>query len=137
MAKKLTKVASIGPEKLPVIHAAEKFNIFLGGKNVTLNFGTMTFIRIKEARPQLTTSFDVMEEMAAYEAIPFLIDCAIRPEDKTWKSFAEFLEIYDQCDDDEAIAKVLPGYLSACGAVVKKISPALVAINALNENGTK
>jgi len=137
MSKKLTTKAQAEPEKLDVIKAPTMFNIGLAGQSYNVFFGTKAFIRIMEERPTLTTCFDVMNEMVAIEAIPFLIHCAIRPQDRTWKSFDEFLDLYDECEDTEAIAMVLPGYLSACGSVVKKITPALVAIEKLNESGTK
>lgn len=138
MTKKSTQPAAAErPDIESLIRAESKFNIQLGGKTHTLNFGTSTFIRIKEVRPQLPTAFDVLEHLVAYEAIPFLIECAIKPEEKTWKNFTEFLEIYDECDDHDAIAKVLTGYLSACGSTTKKLTPALVAINNLNEKGAK
>ncbi len=108
--------------------AETKFNIQLGDKIYTLNFGTSTFIRIKEAKPSLTTAFHVMDEMVTLEAIPFLIHCAIKPENRDWTSYEDFLELYDECDDSESISKVVPAYIGSLGRVVKKISPALEAI---------
>ncbi|ACT96706.1 hypothetical protein [Dyadobacter fermentans] len=137
MAKKSTPAAQVEPEKLPVIKAPTTFNIELAGKIFNVFFGTKAFIRIMEERPSLSTCFDVMNEMMSIEAIPFLIHCAIRPQDRSWKSFDEFLDLYDECEDTASIAMVIPGYLSACGSVVKKITPALVAVEKLNESGTK
>lgn len=120
-----------------IIRAETKFNIRFGEKFYTLKFGTNAFIRIKEARPILPTAFDIMDEMLPYEAIPFLINSAIRPEDRDWTSYSEFLEIYDECEDEEAIAKVLPGYLSACGTIAKKLQPAIAAVAALHERSVR
>lgn len=114
-----------------------KFNIKLGESVYTLNFGTTTFIRIKETKPELTTAFHVMDEMVTLEAIPFLIDCAIKPEEKSWSNHSDFLELYDDCDDDEAISKVIPAYFSAAGRITKKLTPALAAIEKMQSSGAK
>jgi hypothetical protein len=114
-----------------VVQSETKFNLKLGTNTYTLNFGTRTFMRIKEARPSLSTAFHVTDELEAYEAIPFLIDCAIKPEDKEWSNFDELLDLYDECDDS-AVAKVIPAYLSAAGYQLKKLTPAIEAIKAMS-----
>ncbi|MCF0074481.1 hypothetical protein LZD49_28610 [Dyadobacter sp. CY261] len=129
--------ATSEPEKVPVIRAETKFNILLGENTYLVEFGTNSFIRIKECRPELPTAFDVMDEMLPYEAIPFLLDCAISPKNKDWTSYEQFLGLYDECEDVEALAKVLPGYLSAIGVVSKKLQPALAALAALQEKSAK
>ncbi|KQS33972.1 hypothetical protein [Dyadobacter sp. Leaf189] len=113
-----------------IIESETTFNLTLGGKVYTLRFGTATFIRIKAARPSLSTAFHVSEEIPPYEAIPFLIDCAIKPEDKDWSCFEQFVDLYDECEDP-AISKVIPGYLAAAGTVAKKLEPALRAVEKL------
>ncbi|MBO9614207.1 MAG: hypothetical protein J7619_15990 [Dyadobacter sp.] len=137
MAKKLTTKVQQEPEKLDVIKAPTKFNIQLGDKLFTVSFGTSTFLRIKEERPDLPSSFDLLESIIPIEAIPFLIHCGVKPEDRTWKNYAELLELYDECEDMEAISKVLPGYLAGSGSVLKKLTPALAAVEALNQKGAK
>ncbi|SDE82606.1 hypothetical protein SAMN04487996_107106 [Dyadobacter soli] len=137
MSKKLTTKVQPEPEKLDVIKAPTKFNIELGGKLFTVFFGTLTFLRIKEERPELPSSFDLLESIDPIEAIPFLIHCGVRPEDRAWNSYEELLELYDECEDTEAVAKVLPGYLAGSGSVLKKLTPALAAVEALSEKGTK
>lgn len=116
------------------VKAETKFNIKLGEHFYTLNFNTNTFIRIKEAKPELTTAFHAVEELPPYELIPFLIHCAIKPEDRKWTSFAELADMYDEIDDDQAIAKILPAFMAATGTVTKKIQPALEAVAALQGN---
>jgi hypothetical protein len=120
-------------QKPEVVRSETKFNIKLGEYVYTLNFNTNTFLRIKDAKPELTTAFHAVEEIPPYELIPFLIHCAIKPEERKWTSFAELADLYDDIDDQEAIAKILPAFMAATGAVTKKIQPALEAVVALHE----
>lgn len=118
------------------ISAETQFPITIGGKVYTINFSTKAFIRIQEARPSLPTPFQAAEEMALYELIPFLIDCAINPEDKDWTSFDQFLDIYEDCEDP-ALEKVVPGYYSAASKVAKKLGPAVIALQKFGEKSAK
>lgn len=122
-------------QKPEVLRAETKFNIKLGEHIFTLNFNTNTFLRIKEAKPELTTAFHAVEEIPPYELIPFLIHCAIKPEERKWKNFADLVDLYDDADDEDAIAKILPAFMAATGTVTKKIQPALEAVAALHEKG--
>lgn len=109
-----------------------KFNLRLGDKIYTLNFGTATFKRIRLMKPELTTAFHAMDELPAYEAIPLLIEAAIRPEDRNWTSEDDFLELYDSCDD-QAIDKVVPAYVSAVYDMTKKLTPVLAGMAAMQK----
>jgi hypothetical protein len=113
-----------------------KFNLKLGEKIFTLNFGTTTFERIKEMRPSLPSAFHVIAEMLVYEALPLLIEAAIKPEDRDWTDRESFMDLYDACEDP-AINKVLPAYLSAASAISKKVKPALEAVAAVTQNGNE
>lgn len=122
-------------QKPEVVRAETKFNIKLGEHVYTLNFNTNTFIRIKEAKPELTTAFHAVEELPPYELIPFLIHCAIRPDQRKWTSFAELVDMYDEVEDEAAIAKIIPAFMAATGTITKKIQPALEAVAALQVGG--
>lgn len=104
-----------------------KFNLKLGEKIYTLNFGTATFKRIQEACPKLTTAFHVLDELSPFEAVPLLIESAIKPEDRDWTTRDEFLDLYDECNDP-SINKVLTAYISAAGFNTKKLKPVLESV---------
>lgn len=124
--------------KVPeIIQAETQFNIRLGDKVYLVDFNTKAFIRIKEARPLIPTPFDLLEYMLPYEAVPFLIDSGINPKDKTWSSFDEFLDLYEASENEDAIGKTLPAYLSACGTIAKKLQPAIEAVAALEAKNRK
>jgi hypothetical protein len=107
-----------------------KFNVNLGGDIYTLNFGTTTFLRIKEFRPSLSNAFNVPVEVDAAEIVAFLIYCAIKPEDRKWTSYEEFLEVYDNSEDLDS-SKVLTGYQAGVKGYLKKVEPALLALQNL------
>lgn len=123
MAKKSSKEFILAPTK---------FNLTIGENLYTLNFGTETFIRIKEENPSLSSAFSVTDELTELEVIPRLIHAAIKPEDRQWASFSEFLEQYDECTDP-AIGGVLVAYISAVGGMSKKLAPAMEAVAAFQK----
>jgi hypothetical protein len=88
-------------------------------------------------KPSLPSAFHVIDEMATYEALPLLIEAAIKPEDRDWTDRETFMDLYDACGDS-AINKVFPAYISAASAISKKVKPALEAVAAMqNENEAK
>ncbi|QRQ99717.1 hypothetical protein [Dyadobacter sandarakinus] len=106
--------------------ASTKFNINLGEAGIkTVSFGIAAFTRIKEDNAKVTSAFSVLEEMDELQIIPYLICCGIRPEERSWSNYEDFLDLYDACEDQEAINKVIPGYISAMGVLGKKLTPAL------------
>jgi hypothetical protein len=114
-----------------------KFNLKLGDKIYTLNFGTATFERIMEAKPKLPSAFHVLDELPTYEALPLLVETAIKPEDRDWTNREDFLDLYDACTDP-AMSKVISGYMSAAMAISKKVQPALETVAAMqNEKEAK
>ena len=115
-----------------LILAETKFNLTIGEKLQTLNFATATFIRIKEENPSLSSALSVADEMNQIEVIPRLIHAAIKPENRNWKSFEEFLDFYDECEDP-AVGKVLVAYISAVGGLAKKLTPAMEAVAAFQK----
>ena len=117
-------------KEIPV--AETKFNIKLGNKIYTLNFGINTFLRIKAENPEITTPFHILEEKAFFEAVVLLINAAIKPEDRDWTSIEELNDLYDECEDPN-ISKVATAYISAASNVSKKIQPALDAIAAMQK----
>lgn len=119
-----------------IVPTETKFNLKLGEKIYTLSFGTTTFLRIKESNPTLSTPFHVLDEMAVFEALPLLINAAIKPEEREWNNQEDLFDLYDECTDPN-ISKVIPAYISAAGAVSKKLAPALEAIAAMQKSEGK
>lgn len=118
--------------KIAEVPAETTFNLTLGDKIYTLRFGTKTFMRIHEENPTLSTAFHAADELPPLEAIPKIIHAAIKPEDRQWESFDEFLDIYDN-SFDPSISKVLTGYASAIRDVSKKLTPAMEALVKMQE----
>lgn len=114
-----------------------RFNITLGGELFLLNFGTATFRRIASFRGTPIDPLQLLDQVAPIEAIPYLIWCAINPESRKWRSEDEFLDDYDDCEDTEAIAKVIPAYVSALGRFEKKLTPAIERMTQLKELAEK
>lgn len=114
--------------------AETKFNLKLGDKIYTLNFGTKTFMRISEAKPEIKDPTQLLVEMNPIFAIPLLVECAIKPEDREWTSYDDFLDLYDDCAD-KALEKVLPAYISAISGIEKKLTPVVEAMNARQKEG--
>ena len=117
--------------KTPEISLTEtKFNLKLGDNIYTLNFGVAAFLRLPEENPKITNPLSVLDDLTGIEAIPALIQAAIKPEDRKWTTKDELYDLFDSCDDP-ALNKVLTGYISAIGVVSKKLNPAIEAVNAM------
>ena len=123
-------------KKQEIVPTETKFNLKLGDKIYTLNFGTATFRRIKFENPSITSAFEVLTEMNPVELLPCLIHAAIKPEERGWTNEDDFLDLYDECTD-AAMSKVIPGYISAMGVAEKKLTPALAAVQKMEGESKK
>jgi hypothetical protein len=99
-----------------------KLTLKFGEKTVPLRFGIYTRRRIEEQRP----GFNILGgDLPDFEIIPFLIQCAVEPEDQIWKTEKEFFELYEECTDEEGLANVLLAYQNAMGFTNQRFSPLL------------
>jgi hypothetical protein len=97
-----------------------KLSLTLGGITYNLYFGIFTRRRIAEAQPD----FDIFSsKMQDFEIIPFLIQCAIEPEDRKWKDEKEFIALYEACTDEESLSKVPLAYQNSLGFTNRRFEP--------------
>lgn len=98
-----------------------KLKLKLGDASVPLSFGIYTRRRIEERHP----GFDIFSSggMADFEILPFLIQCAVEPEDQTWSTEKEFIELYENCTDLEALDKIPLAYQNSLGFTNQRFAP--------------
>lgn len=97
-----------------------KVSLTLGGETYLLTFGITTMRRIEEVHKNFSLLDGVLPP---FEVLPFLIQSAIPDEKRKWKDEAEFIEIYDNCRDEENLQKVLLAYQNAVGFIDRRFVP--------------
>lgn len=109
-----------------------KLSLKLGEETYILRFGITTRRRIEEGQP----GFNILsDKMPDFEIIPFLIQCAIEPEDKKWTTEKEFIELYEDCKDEENLSKIPLAYQNAVGFTNQRFEPLISRLSAqLNES---
>jgi hypothetical protein len=97
-----------------------KVNLKLGDNTYTVNFGIYTSRRIEEAKPKFNILSD---DMPDFEIIPFLIQNGIEPEDRKWETEKEFIQLYDNCKDEENLKRIPLAYQNAVGFTNQRFEP--------------
>ncbi|MCE7071989.1 hypothetical protein LZG74_16860 [Dyadobacter sp. CY327] len=106
--------------------ADTKLKLKLGESEVLVSFGIFARRRIEEKRP----GFSVFEpNMAEFEVVPFLIQCGVEPENQMWSTEKEFIELYEDCTDFEALDKILLAYSNALGFTNQRFVPLITKLN--------
>lgn len=107
-----------------------KFKIALGEKEYNVNFGIHARRRIEEAKPGFTV---LGSDMPDFEIVPFLLQAGIAPAERLWKSEDEFLELYENCTDEEGLAKVAIAFQNCLGFTNRQFMPVITRVNELLE----
>jgi hypothetical protein len=109
-----------------------KLSLKLGDTVYNLSFGIFARRRIAETHPH----FDILSnKMEDFEVIPFLVQCAIEPEDRKWSSEKEFIQLYEACTDEENLSKVPVAYQNALGFTNRRFEPLIKRLaDTISEN---
>lgn len=118
-------------EQIDSSYSDTKLSLTLGGDIYNLSFGVFAQRRIQESKP----GFNILSnDVSDFEIIPFLIQCAIEPEDHKWKSEKEFIALYEECTDEINLQKIPLAYQNALGFTSQRFAP---LITRLTETVTK
>ncbi|MET7253466.1 hypothetical protein [Dyadobacter fermentans] len=103
-----------------------KVQLTLGEHQYLVNFGIYARRRIEERHP----NFNLLDhQLPDFEVVPFLIQCGIEPEDHKWKDEREFFELYEECRDEEALAKIPLAFMNALGFINRQFIPVLERVS--------
>ncbi|MCF2443654.1 hypothetical protein L0657_06775 [Dyadobacter sp. CY345] len=84
----------------------------LGEVDYQVNFGILARRRIEESHP----GFNIIgTTMPDFEVIPFLIQNGIDPKLRQWKDEEEFLNLYENCKDENGLQLIPLAYQNALG----------------------
>ena len=98
-----------------------KVSIKLGDEIYLVNFGILARRRIEEAHPGFTIFGS--DAMPDFEIIPFLIQKGVDPDKKKWTSEEQFIELYENCTDEENLQKIPLAYQNALGFTNQRFEP--------------
>lgn len=105
-----------------------KVKLKLGADEYLVNFGIFTRRRIEEQKPGFTL---FQNDMPDFEMLPFLIQNGIEPEDRKWQNEKEFIALFEDCKDVQALTKIPLAFQNSVGFTNQAFIPLLERVSAM------